>query len=300
MADQPLSRWFGSAAAALAVLVSAHAYAQTHYELVLLGGQSNMGGSDAPPSGLPTTPVNLQLPQDDVFFFYRQNGQGNAVQTTLRPGTGNGGAFGPEVTFGRAVADALPQTSLGLVKHARGGTSLADDWDATNGNVYRDFRETVDDAVAAILANGDSYEITAMLWTQGESDGLEGTSAQYQANLTAFIADVRSQYGADLPFFLSQLSINQTAVNNNDPAALGVIRGAQSAVASADANTYLIDTDAFGTGSLHFNAAGQIALGEAYAAAYLGVVPEPGSLAFVAAGLGGLLPRRRRRDGAYG
>ena len=283
-----LKRVLTPAVAGLIALTAGQTHAQTHYELVLLGGQSNMSGSGSSPTGLPTSPVNLQQPQDDVFFFYRQNGQGNAVQTTLRPGSGKNGDFGPEVTFGRTVADALPGVNLGLIKHAQGGTSLADDWDPTTGNTYQNFKQTVSDALSAITTNGDTYEITAMLWTQGESDGLENKHAQYQANLTAFIADVRSEYGSDLPFFLSQISINQTAVSN-----LAAIRGAQSAVALADPDTYLIDTDSFSTGTIHFDANGQIALGEAYADAYLAVVPEPGSLVLM--GLGGLLVLRRRR-----
>jgi len=63
--------------------------------IVLLGGQSNADGRGSP-SGLPTSPVNLQLPQDDVDFF------DTSTLTTLRPLS----QFGPEITLGRRLADS--------------------------------------------------------------------------------------------------------------------------------------------------------------------------------------------------
>jgi len=253
-------------------------------EVFLLAGQSNMAGR-APASGLPTSPVNLQLPQDDVLFYY-----GSSL-TTLRPGSGTD--FGPEVTFGRTVADALPEETFALIKYGNSGTSLAVDWDPAGGSSYNTFMSKVSAGLAALVSAGYDPQIVGMLWTQGERDAKIGqTTAQYQANLIEFIADMRSHYGSDMPFFLSRLSINQTDIT---AAQLTEIRTAQGNVAALDPLSYMIDTDSFGLNgdNLHFSAPGQIALGEAFAQSYIATTPEPATIALLA--IGGLAVLRRRR-----
>jgi hypothetical protein len=270
------------AAMALASLMVGGAEAAT-IKVVLLGGQSNMDGRAAS-SGLS---AELQSPQEDVLFYYR----GNSALTTLRPGSGTD--FGPEVTFGRAVADGLPAESFALIKHAAGGTNLYSDWDPATGGTYSAFRNTVGDGLAAITAAGHNYEIVGMLWTQGESDAKQGrTTSQYEADLIEFVADVRGRYGDDLPFFLSRLSADQTNISTTQ---LANVRAAQENFAAADSFGHLIDTDGMGMkgDNLHFDAAGQIALGEAFGQSYIDVVPEPSGLMLCA--LGGLLAARRRR-----
>lgn len=226
-----------------------------HCRVFLLGGQSNMAGR-APVSDLPTSPVNLQNPQDDVLFYY------NSSLTTLRPGSG--ADFGPEVTFGRTIADEFPAETFALIKYARGGTSLVDEWDPISGGDYSTFRSKVTNGLSALTNAGHTYEIVGMLWTQGERDAKENrTTPQYQADLNEFIADIRTRYGANLPFFISRLSSGQTNMTSTQ---LTNIRTAQENVAASDAHAWMIDTDSMGIKSdyLHFDAAGQISLGQAF------------------------------------
>jgi hypothetical protein len=291
---QPSKRFMVAASvliAGAAIFSTADAQA-AHYQVFLLGGQSNMDGRAAT-SGLPTSPVNLQQPQTDVLFY-----EGGSLRD-LQPGSGQD--FGPEITFGRTIADALPGESFALIKHGSSGTSLAGDWDPTSGGTYTAFRNTVTNGLAVLADAGHTTEIVGMLWTQGERDAKTGrTTAQYQADLDEFIADVRTRYGAGLPFFLSRLSALQTDMT---PTQLGEIRTAQDNVAALDASAYLIDTDGMGikTDNLHFDASGQMALGEAFGEAYLNTVPEPASLALLGllavslSNRGGLLVARRRR-----
>ena len=256
-----------------------------HVKVILLGGQSNMDGrgdSDDLPEG-------LKSPQKDVLFYYR----GNASLTTLRPGSGRD--FGPELQFGRTIADKFASDNFALIKHAVGGTDLHTDWDPSGGETYGEFRDTVKDGLAALTDAGHTYEIVGMLWTQGERDGKDGrTTAQYEADLNAFIGDVRARYGEDLPFFLSRLSSGQTDVPANG---LAQIRAAQNNVAANDSNAYLIDTDGFGLkgDDLHFDAAGQVKLGQAFGAAYVNAAhaPEPSSM--IVFGVVGALVMTRRR-----
>jgi hypothetical protein len=89
---------------------------------------------------------------------------------------------------------------------------------------------------------------------------------------------VRVRYGASLVFFVSQLSFDQTdVVARASEAAFDEVRQAQANVAADDPISYLIVTDAFPlkNDNLHFNAAGQILLGEAFADSYVQSVPEP-------------------------
>ena len=72
------------------------------------------------------------------------------------------------------------------------------------------------------------------------------------------------------------------------------MRQAQANVAATDPNSYLVVTDTFGLhgDALHFNTAGQIAMGEAFADAYIASVPEPATLPLLL--LAACLTRRRR------
>jgi len=227
-------------------------------EVLLLGGQSNMDGSgdarDLPPT--------LQKPLEDILFFHTRS----SSLSRLQPGTGSG--FGPEITFGHAIANALPDGQFALIKHAEGGTDLENQWDPSRGSSYATFRKVVEKGLDALAQAGYSVEIVGMLWTQGERDARMGFAPNYEANLTEFIADIRSRYGPDLPFYTSQLSSLQT---NLPAAGLEQVRQAQKRAAAADPATHLIVTDTFDMrpDNLHFSSAGVMALGRDFADAYL-------------------------------
>jgi hypothetical protein len=246
----------------------------------LIGGQSNADGRAAT-SGLPASPVNLQLPQDDVDLFYKVEGKSPTL-TTLRPGLSETNGFGPEVTFGRRLSDALADgvtTRIALIKYANGGTNLHTHWkgggNATttgDGSEYLVFQQTVSGGLAALTAAYPSTTITleGMLWVQGESD--INQAANYQANLNTFIADIRATYGTDLWFVISRLSSGQTNLNATN---LATIRAGQAAVADADPLNALLDTDGFGMSgdNLHFNATGYHEIGNGAAASLLNFMP---------------------------
>jgi len=222
----------------------------------LLGGQSNMDGS-----GMASDlPHDLQEPQKDIFFFHINSPH----LTRLLPV----GGFGPEITFGRTVADAFPNESFALIKHAVGATDLENQWDPATGPTYGSFRRVVADGLEALVQEGYAVGIVGMLWTQGERDARMGFGATYEANLNEFIGDIRSRYGASLPFFISQLSSRQTDL----PArGLSLVRQAQANVADAGDTNHLIVTDCFDmrTDNLHFSSNGQMALGRGFADSYI-------------------------------
>jgi hypothetical protein len=299
-----LTRFLGILlAAAFAVLPSAAPAATI--KVYFLGGQSNADGRGAV-TGLP---LALQSPQSDVEYFFHTSPVTKALDltlTTLRPNTTEGtNQFGPEIALGRTLADHYagdPTTKIAILKFADGGTNLHTQWKAGgnatatgDGPQYVIFQNTITSGLAALSAAhpGDTIQLSGMAWMQGESDTGANATA-YQANLTAFISDIRLTYGANLPFAIGRLSDFQTAV-----ADLNTIRTAQQNVDALSPLNLLINTDGFGQNgdNLHFNAAGQLALGQAFATALI-AVPEPGTVAAVCCGGVGLLLYGRRRANA--
>ncbi len=238
----------------------------------LQGGQSN-GDGRAEWSSLP---ANLQQPQTDVDFFFRVEGPHpwEDQLIALKPGSpefSQTNFFGPEITFGRDMADYYasdPDTSVAIIKYANGGTRLYDQWAAPSGPEYVHFQNTVDAGMAALRAAypSDTVEIAGMIWMQGENDASSDVYADvYESRLKSFITDVRTRYGADLPFVIGRLSANQTGLSY--PAGLQKVMAAQTAVAAGNTRTGLVDTDSFSLKSdrIHFDTAGMQALGSAFA-----------------------------------
>jgi len=241
----------------------------------LVAGQSNAAGRGNS-SDLPTSPVNLQVVQEDVDFYEGTSGP----LKNLEPGT----QFGPEITLGRRLADLSSSDAssrIAILKYARGGTDLENQWrgggDATttgDGSEYLIFQTTVTNGLAALAAAypGARITIEGAVWVQGERDARQGYHNEYEANLTAFIADFRQTYGDGLPFVVVRLSSGQT---NLPLANLIGVRDAQTAVANADPRAPLVDSDSFGLQSdnLHFDALGQQQIGVASALALASFFP---------------------------
>ncbi|MFK8182214.1 MAG: DUF4347 domain-containing protein [Phormidesmis sp.] len=237
----------------------------------LLGGQSNMAGATSDANFLAGTPQGNPFPDVQIW-----NGGINAF-TDLRPGFndnfGVGGGFGAEIGFGHALEAAREngQTDNGeeiyLVKYAIGATDLATDWNVNgNNNIYDDFTQWVGDALARLAGDGIGYDVEGMLWMQGENDAINASSANsYQSNLNNLIADVRGRYGADLDFVIGRLHEELTPFFYTEA---NTVRQAQSNVANSAPNNFLVDTDGLPVNPIdgvHFDSAGHLALGEAFA-----------------------------------
>ena len=144
-----LTVYFGSNAPAVSPAI---------LKVYLQGGQSNSDGR-ALTNGL--APALLQPQNDLPFYYYLTGGATNSDGslgglTFLRPGAsalGGGTTFGPELSFGRTLADYFATTNgastntvmVAIIKYAHGGTTLAGDWlpggDATTNGDGRKRRE---------------------------------------------------------------------------------------------------------------------------------------------------------------
>jgi lysophospholipase L1-like esterase len=236
----------------------ANPFATGKTKVFLLAGQSNMKGQGI--NSELTAPYNTA--QTNVFFW------DNGSWVDLAPGFGNTtDSFGPEVTFGHTVKQALPADNIVLIKYAANGTALYNDWTPVTGPEYITFTNTVRTALANLDASGADYEIAGMLWLQGESDAHEGMATNYDADLRNFIADMRTQFSNPaLPFYIARVTTFY-----NSKGQIELVRSAQTNVAETTFNAEWFDTDSYVPliNGGHYGTAGQVAIGIDFANAYL-------------------------------
>jgi len=189
--------------------------------------------------------------------------------------------MGPEIAFGHAIAKALPNENIRLVKYAANGTALYNDWAPTSGPQYISFMAATQEALANLEANLVPYEISGILWMQGESDAYEGEAANYETNLTNFITHMRTALGTpQLPFIIARVrdhfggTLPPIIGSQTDPTQADIVRTAQVSVADAMPYVTWFDTDTYAvvdpvTNPGHYGAKGQFDLGNDFAAAVL-------------------------------
>lgn len=255
-------------------------------KVFLFGGQSNMVGQTSKNS-LTGELSYLNTPRSDVPIFAGADAVLGTVLEDLKPGlVSRPNNFGPELSFGHTIADLYPGAKIALIKYAQGGSFInptstaANAWPyptvadpAIHNNAYSRFQKTVNDGLAALVNAGYEPEIVGMLWHQGESNVRNSTTitpaqliqdqATYELRLTEFIADVRSLYGANLPFLIGEITIP-----DDRPGAPAII-AAQQAVASSDPFAVFVPgDDLVTTDRWHFNTASMVTLGERFANGY--------------------------------
>jgi hypothetical protein len=142
----------------------------------VLAGQSNMVGGGAM-DDLPTEPFDLSAPQDDIEYHFLIRGEnplaaaGWSPLRPLWPGF-TGTTYGPELTFGRRLADQFHGESIAIIKVAQGGTDLQNDWNPSGetGTTYQAMIDHVALAMGQLEAAGDAPIVSGFVWVQGSGD----------------------------------------------------------------------------------------------------------------------------------
>ena len=167
-------------------------------KIFILSGQSNMEGQGA----------SYKLDDDckrgteRVLMF--ENGKWQPLRPLKR-------RFGPELSFGPAIAEAWQGETIGIVKQAIGGTGIRawhPNWtkeqadrsnDGDKGNLWKALTEKVSKALVA--ADG---ELMGFIWMQGGKDMMkEDLGKEYLKNLTDLVQGLRKKFGVPgLPFVL--------------------------------------------------------------------------------------------------
>lgn len=270
-------------------------------DLLIVAGQSNAVGFDAPAAELPADPSD-----ETILFWWRcgdpppdqHDSMGGGGWTTLRPQPlgqplskesataanpphpdakrqyGNfakaEGGFGPEMTFARALAAGAPRP-LAVLKVAFSGTSVAKDWGPTlqdpDGACYDAIIDEYRKAMAAAAEKGITLRPRAMVWVQGESDATTEHAPRYEANLRAMLGRLRADLEA--PGLVLLLGVNTRFGNGKNPHMPAVI-AAQKAVAESLPRCAYIDTSGAETlppNHTHFTAAGTLEIGKRFAEA---------------------------------
>lgn len=163
--------------------------AKEKFRLYLLIGQSNMAGRGV-------VEEQDKQPHPRVLMFTKSETWAPAVDPLHfdKPIAG----VGLGSSFGRAMADADPSITVGLIPCAVGGTPLAR-WQK-DGDLYKQAVARAKQAMADGTLGG-------ILWHQGEGDsGREETARNYGERLAQMVVDLRAELGAgDVPFVAGQL-----------------------------------------------------------------------------------------------
>lgn len=284
----------------LSLLVSTPALAQTTYKLYYLGGQSNMVGH----GHVGQLVEEMRAKSDRVMIFHGQTALdddpagGIGRWAPLRPGHGAGfqtdGAsnsysnrFGPELTFGQAMAESPGGQHIAIVKYALGGSGLAPgvgfgswypDYEENTGrNQYDHALTTIQNAFGHADINGDGTPDrlvpAGIIWMQGESDAFESQAVAdaYGANLRRLMGLLRAALRVDdLPVVLGRITDSGMAEDGMVMDYIGTVQAAQAAFAESDpCATLVTGTDDFDylRDGWHYDSDGFIRLGKAFAEA---------------------------------
>lgn len=241
--------------------------------IILMGGQSNMVGYTQ----------YATLYADDNFDFDSYDGSAQNVKmisncenkkidsfTETIFGLGrNNSCFGPEVGLAHELKKDN-DINYWLVKVAWGACDLATDWASTNmdegpSEMYTRLLEEAESAID-ILVNDEGitdYDISAMLWMQGEADGASSKLAfHYEENLSQFIDDLRKDLNAPEMFFIDAYISDSTSLYE-------LINDAKLEIAKSKENCIAIDTVEAGletnpSDRYHYEPYSMIKLGELF------------------------------------
>lgn len=267
-------------------------------DVYLFGGQSNMQGIGK----IADLPADVTREPPNTFFWTGRTFEPLVVGTTTT--STRVGEFGPEIGFATASPAERPRY---LVKHAASGMPLHHGWNAAawvgdppapkrrnfypgerpddpnQGTLYREMLARFRAGIAAVRQRGDTPAVRGFLWMQGEADAKHERSA---TDYAASLRRLRDRLAADLDLESLPFAFGQVLPHERAMARFTHRREIRAAMAAADGRSgsptaiplaRMVPTDGFGLlpDTVHYDAAGQLALGRAFAEALRNAAPAP-------------------------
>jgi hypothetical protein len=237
--------------------------AKEKFHLFLLVGQSNMAGRGK-------VEAEDQQPHPRVLMLNKAGEWVPAVDPLHFDKSAAGVGLG--TTFGKLVAEANPEITVGLIPCAVGGSPI-DSWQPgvhykpTNSHPW-------DDAIRRAKQAQTQGTLKAILWHQGESDSSEKLSKTYSGKLQQLVKDFRRELHADVPWLVGQLGQFDDVPWNEHRK---VVDQAHRDLAKHVDHVVFIPSDGLKHkgDKVHFDSAGLREFGKRYAAAYLKPATPP-------------------------
>jgi hypothetical protein len=254
-------------AAVTAVCCFTLSYAKTIVPVFLLSGQSNMAGMQ---NNISDLTADQSKTVDNVKIYQASEGAYQNKWSTLGPGFGSQNTnMGPELLFGRTLADSMPGNKIALIKDSRSGTYLgkATEWlppssnNGTGGTYFASMMTHIDAALKSFNSAFDTAKYTprwaGFVWLQGEFDAMDQNLANaYETNLTNLIKDIRTKASVeDLPVILPMIDVQNTWTYNSK------VRAADVLCKQKLKNVDTMDTKGLPTNGIHYSAKGQVVIG---------------------------------------
>lgn len=214
--------------------------------LLVVAGQSNArkAGVTAPPAGVASVADSFIWSVAGAAFVPYAAGVNSGHQ-----GGYDGGAWGSEAAFIARMNAEHPGRVVYVVKEAVNGQALAPvgggDWaPGSAGERFAGLERQVADARARLAADGIALGDEVVAWNQGEADaGDPEAAAAYGANLSAFIAAVRTRISGDALFVAERIRPWSGDLAAAPYAGTFAVREGTLDAVAADGNATAIDTD---------------------------------------------------------
>lgn len=265
-----------------------------HYYVVLCTGQSNMSGRGG------SRDARLDPVNDRLYAFDAAGSYALKITQAVEPmgssdvAIGAGVSYGPATTFGRHLADSLPAGSRVLLLPCGYGGLASVLWQS-GYQMDVECQRVLNAAIAAIVAEGSTWELAAVVWHQGESDSDNTAGPAYAASLASIINRMRTAYpGATstTPFVVGGLMPEFVASPPAPHSTTGAaaVQAALVALPTAVAYTgYAACPSGYPQDAYHISAAGHRILGKRLFDAYIRakanalVIDPPGQVTGLAA-----------------
>lgn len=184
----------------------------------------------------------------------------------------------PDASMGYRIAQAHPTLTIAMSTHGVAGEAIANLAKGGLTGAYEAAITRVTDMYAGRISAGDTYDVRAFHWIQGEADQLNGTPHDvYLAALIEMYADLLADVAGILgtpqafPFLISQVA---TWARNAPPARIGL---AQLEAARTVEGMYLVGPQyqlPYNADNVHLTAPGYYYLGELHARAQNAVLGD--------------------------
>jgi len=280
------------------VVGGATAAGAAEVDVYLFGGQSNMQGIGR----IADLPADVPREPPNTLFWTGRDFEPLVIGTTRT--SSRAGEFGPEIGFATAAPADRPRY---LVKYAASGMPLHHGWNAAEwvgdppapkrrtfypgerpddpnqGTLYREMLARFRAGIAAVRRRGDEPLVRGFLWMQGEADAKHERSAtDYAASLRRLRDRLAADLGlARLPFAFGQVLPHEPALprftHRLEIRAAMAAADCRSGGPAAIPLARMVSTDGFGLlpDTVHYDAAGQLALGRAFAEALRNAATAP-------------------------